>query len=81
MTTSGDTLVVIPHASLGQLQVGATVFALGQAGPDGTLSARGVAAVSQLRSGPHLSVSVRDCSSSSITEALGAISAAPVSAG
>jgi iron-sulfur cluster repair protein YtfE (RIC family) len=30
---------------------------------------------------PHTSVSVRDCSPSSITEALGAISAAPVSRG
>ena len=77
VTTTGDTLVVVPHASLGQLQVGASIFALGHAGPDGTLSATGVAAVSQLRSGAHLSVSVRDCSPSSITEALGAISAAP----
>ena len=77
VTTSGDTLVVVPHASPGQLQAGASIFALGHAGPDGTLSATGVAAVSQLRQGPHLSVSVRDCSPSSITEALGAISAAP----
>ena len=37
VTTSGDTLVVIPHASPGQLQVGAAIFALGHAGPDGTL--------------------------------------------
>ena len=81
VTTSGGTLVVVPHASLGQLPAGATIFALGHAGPDGTLSARGVAAVSQLRSGAHLSVSVRDCSPGSITEALGAISAAPASAG
>ena len=51
VTTSGDTLVVIPHASPGQLQAGASIFALGHAGPDGTLSATGVAAVSQLRSG------------------------------
>ena len=81
VTTSGGTLVVVPHASPGQLQAGAGIFAVGLAGPDGTLSARGVAAVSQLRSGPHLSVSVRDCSPSSITEALGAISAASASAG
>lgn len=77
----GDTLVVIPHASLGQLQAGATIFALGPAGPDGTLSARAVAAVSQLPSGAHISVSVKNCSPSSIEEALGAISATPVSAG
>ncbi len=83
VTTSGDTLVVVPHASPGQLQVGATIFAVGHAGPDGTLSAQAVAAVSQLPAGPHIGVSVKvkDCSPSSIEEALGAISAAPVSAG
>jgi len=83
VTTSGGTLVVVPHASPGQLQPGAPIFAVGHAGPDGTLSAQAVAAVWQLRSGAHLSVSVRvkDCSPSSITEALGAISAAPGSAG
>jgi hypothetical protein len=83
VTTSGDTLVVIPHASPGQLQAGTTIFALGRAGPDGTLSARAVATVSQLPAGGHLNVSVRvrDCSPSSIDEALGAISAAPGSAG
>jgi Domain of unknown function (DUF5666) len=82
VTTSGRTLVVVPHASPGQLQVGATIFAVGDASPDGTLSARALAAVSQLPSGPHIGVSsVKDCSPSSIDEALGAISAAPVSAG
>jgi len=83
VTPSGDTLVVIPHASPDQLQAGAAIFALGHAGPDGTLSATGVAAVSQLPSGPHIreSVKVKDCSSSSINEALAAISAAPGSAG
>jgi hypothetical protein len=75
VTTSGDTLVVVPHARLDQLPAGASIFAVGQAGPDGTLSARGVAAITQLPSGPHLGVSVRDCSPSSIAEALGAISA------
>ena len=81
VTTSGGTLVVIPHASPGQLQADASIFAVGHAGPDGTLSAQAVAAVSQLPAGRHLNVSVKDCSPSSITEALGAISAAPVSAG
>ena len=83
VTTPGGTLVVIPHASPGQLQAGATIFAVGHAGPDGTLSARAVAAVSQLPSGAHIGVSVKvkDCSPRSIEEALGAISAAPVSAG
>jgi hypothetical protein len=83
VTTSGGTLVVVPHASPGQLQAGATIVAVGHAGPDGTLSAQAVAAVSQLPSGPHIreSVQVKDCSPNSIEEALGAISAAPVSAG
>jgi len=85
VTTSSDTLVVIPHASLGQLQTGSAIFALGHPGPDGTLSAQAAASITQLGPGaPHLSVSVRDCSPSSVTDALGAISAigaAPVSAG
>jgi hypothetical protein len=83
VTTSGGTLVVIPHASPDQLQAGAAIFALGHAGPDGTLSATAVAAVSQFPAGGHLNVSVRvrDCSPSSIEEALGAISATPVRAG
>jgi Domain of unknown function (DUF5666) len=51
VTTSGDTLVIVPHASLGQLRHGATIFAVGHAGPDGTLSARVVAAISQLPPG------------------------------
>ena len=81
VTTSGGTLVIVPHARLGQLQDGTTIFALGQAGRDGTLTARAVAAVSQLPSGPHIGVSVKDCSPRSIDEALDAISAAPASAG
>src|SRR3984885_2820309 len=78
VTTSGDTLVVVPHASPGQLRAGASIFAVGHAGPGGTLSAQGVAAVSQLPPGRQVSVSVKDCSSSSVTEALGAIATAPV---
>ena len=83
VTTSGDTLVVVPHASPGQLPVGVPIFAVGLAGSDGTLSAHAVAAVSQLPSGPQLreSVKVRDCSPSSIQEALGAISTTRVSVG
>jgi hypothetical protein len=84
VTTSSDTLVVVPHASLGQLPAGITIFSLGQARPDGTLSAQAVAAVAQLPSGVlHIGmrVGVKDCSPSSIDEALGAISARPGSAG
>jgi hypothetical protein len=77
VTTTGGTLVVVPHASPGQLQAGASIFALGQAGPDGTLAARGVAAITQFRSGAtlHVSTSVRNCSPASIAEAIGAIGA------
>jgi hypothetical protein len=60
----------VPHASLGQLQAGTSIFAVGHAGPDGTLSARGVASVRQLPSGPHIGVSFRNCSPSSIAAAL-----------
>jgi Domain of unknown function (DUF5666) len=81
VTTSDDTLVIVPHASPDRLQAGVTIFAVGDAGPDGTLSARAVAAVSQLQSGAHIGVSVRDCSPSSIDEAIGTISAAHVSGG
>jgi len=83
VTTSGDTLVVVPHASPSQLQGGISIFVLGQAGPDGTLSAKGVAAIRQFRSGGtlHVSTSVRDCSPSSIIEALGAVGAVSGSGG
>jgi hypothetical protein len=74
VTTSGGTLVVIPHASRGQLRAGTAIFALGHAGPGGTLTARAVAAITQLPAGPHLGVSVKDCSPRSIDDALRAAS-------
>jgi len=82
VTTSASTLVIVPHASPGQLPAGVTIFAVGTPGPDGTLAAQAVAAVSQLRSGGHLKVSVRvkDCSPGSVIEALGEISTAPAPA-
>jgi hypothetical protein len=74
VTTSGDTVASVRYASLGQLQAGATIYAVGNAGPDGTLSARAVSAVSQLPPGrnvsTHLNGHPRDCSPSSIAEAL-----------
>jgi hypothetical protein len=45
VTTSGDTSVSVLNASLGQFPVGASILALGSAGPDGTLSAVGVVAI------------------------------------
>jgi hypothetical protein len=80
VTTSGDTLVIVPHASPSQLQPGIRIFAVGDIGRDGTLSAQAVAAVTQLSGGRHLSVSVKDCSPSSIVYALGLISGAPATA-
>ena len=77
VTTSGSTLVVIPHASLGQLHHGATIYAFGHAGPHGTLSARAVTAVSQFPPGPlqlhvgvHVSGHAHGCSPASIAAAL-----------
>jgi hypothetical protein len=70
VTTSGDTLVIVPHASLGQLQDGTTLFALGQAGPHGTLTARAVAAVSQLPAGARLNVTAKGCSPAAIAAGL-----------
>jgi hypothetical protein len=76
VTTSGGTLVIVPHASLGQLRAGARIFALGHAGPHGTLSARAVAAVTQLPSGMHIGVHARTgrhaggCSPGAIAAAL-----------
>jgi hypothetical protein len=82
VTTSGATLVVVPAASLNQLQAGTIIFAVGQAGPNGTLSARAVSAVTQLHSGLlQVHVSVKNCSPSSIAEALDAIVATPVAGG
>src|SRR5215471_9188663 len=51
VTISADTLVIVPHASPSQLHAGANIFAIGHAGPHGTLSARAVAAVSPLPPG------------------------------
>jgi len=72
VTTSGDTMVIVPHASLGQLQAGATIFAFGHAGSAGTLTAKAVAEIRQLPSGGHISIhtSARGCSPISIAAGL-----------
>ena len=71
VTTSAATLVVVPHASLGQLQDGTAIFAVGHAGPDGTLTARAVASVTQLPAGGHLNVTASSsCSPASIAAGL-----------
>ena len=81
VTTSGVTAVSVLNASVSRLPVGASILALGYAGPNGTLSARGVVAISQLpSSGPQLNgqehitttrrVHVQDCSPASIEHAI-----------
>jgi hypothetical protein len=78
VTTSGDTLVVVPHASLSKFRAGATTLAVGHAGPDGTLSAKAVTQIVQLPSeGPfglhpvlHVGMHVRSCSPGTIAAAL-----------
>jgi hypothetical protein len=45
VTTSGHTAVSVLNASLAQFPVGASILAIGSAGPDGTLSAVGVVAI------------------------------------
>jgi hypothetical protein len=74
VTISGDTVVSVRSARLGQLRAGATIHAVVSAGRGGTLSARAVVTVSQLPPGrnvsAHPSGHARDCSPSSIAEAL-----------
>jgi hypothetical protein len=84
VTTSAATLVVIPHATPGQLQVGGAILAVGHAGRDGTLAANAVVALYQFRSGGAqlgASARVRGCSTRSIDDAFGAITARPAPGG
>jgi hypothetical protein len=73
VTTSRSTFVVVPHASLGQLQAGVAIAAVGHAGPHRTLSAIGVLQQppgSQFKVQFH--VSARGCSPGSLADALNA---------
>jgi hypothetical protein len=71
VTTFSDTIVTLLNISLGQLPAGATTYAIGFTGPDGTLTARAVTAIRQLpQGGPQLNVHVRNCSPASIDNAL-----------
>jgi len=72
VTTSSDTDVRIHHASLSQLQAGATAIAVGYPGPAGTLSAIGVL------SGRAGIVDIKGCTPASVD---GAITTALVSGG
>jgi len=86
VTTSGATAVSVLNASLGQLPVGASILALGSAGPDGTLSAVGVVAIlapppASPPGGPTLhaqvhvqtrQVHVKNCSPAAVNQVLAA---------
>jgi hypothetical protein len=70
--TSGDTTVNIPNARPDQLPIGASAFALGRAGRDGTLSARAVAVIQPVQQGnihANVQVHVKNCSAASIDNA------------
>jgi hypothetical protein len=78
VVTSSVTVVTVTSARLDQLSVGATTVAVGRTGPDGTLSAAGVAAIFeipqngqiQVHASTHTSGRARNCSPASIADAL-----------
>ncbi len=72
VTTSSDTAVNMPNARPDQLPIGASAFALGRAGRDGTLSARAVAVIQPVQQGnihANVQVHVKNCSAASIDNA------------
>lgn len=82
VTTSSSTLVVVAGASLGQLQLGTTIYAVGTPGPGAILSALAVGAITQLPGSQlELHTHLQSCSARAVVEALGAISTAPAPAG
>jgi hypothetical protein len=64
VTASNETTVNIPHASLSQLQAGATTIAVGYPGPDGRLSA-----IAVLSGRPGI-VYIKGCSPASVDDAM-----------
>jgi hypothetical protein len=75
VTTAGTTAVTVFNASLSQLQVGGTTTAFGYAGPHGTLSALALAQPPGWPAGAHTTVSVRDCSSTSVNREIETLAA------
>ena len=73
VTTSSGTSVTVFHASLGQLQTGGSTVVIGRSRPDGMLSALGVVQPPTWPSGAHTSVSMRNCSPTSINDAIMAL--------
>jgi anti-sigma factor RsiW len=74
VTTSSLTVVNVFHVSPGQLPAGATITAIGHAGPDGTLRATAAMVVLPRPSGPHIHVHANatphGCSLASLAGAL-----------
>jgi hypothetical protein len=71
VTVSGDTVVTVPHASLGQLQASAATVVFGYAGPGGTLSAIAVVQPSpQKKLVSDGKLMVKGCSLASIDDAV-----------
>jgi predicted anti-sigma-YlaC factor YlaD len=75
VTTSSGTAVGLLDASLSRLPAGATILAIGYAGPHGTLSAQGVVGIVQLPQGgrqvhAQVHMSVKNCSHTAIDHAI-----------
>jgi hypothetical protein len=75
VTTPGTTAVTVFKASLSQLQDGGVTTALGHAGPHGTLSALALVQPPGWPAGARTSVSVRDCSATSVNREIQALAA------
>ena len=73
VTTSGGPSVTVFRASLGQWQAGGRTVVIGRPGPDGMLSALGVVQPPTWPGGAHTSVSMRDCSPTSVNHAIMAL--------
>lgn len=75
VTTASDTVVSLPGTAVSQLPAGATIVAVGSAGPHGTMAAQGVLGILQLPPGGpqlhgHARLHVANCSPDSVNTAL-----------
>jgi hypothetical protein len=76
VTTSSATSVTVLPATLDQLQAGAAIIAVGHPGPGRTLSAVAVFQPPVSPSGAHASVTLGDCSPTSVDRAIMALASA-----
>jgi hypothetical protein len=75
VTGTSGTDVIDTHASLGMLQIGGSTLVVGQAGPNGTMSARGLVQPPDWPPGTHAQVRVSSCSNDSIRREILALAA------